>query len=338
MKREIKLKDLTKEQWDNWVENNCNLKMDCENCPIYRGNCDSSENEICWINNKDIYSDKFLDQEVEIEIENEELLSKEEKEYLSNIIKPFRHRVISIDKIGYNGLYFISIKIQSRFTLNKIDHIDLPLFNTDMYKGIESNKPYTLKDLGLFQENTKITLTEFWNSKEKLAIHCDTEEKATLEKYYNMLEVEKQKENSINELPELFNDLQKLLIEKWDEFDINYRDRLISEYKTLGHTEFYKNHSYACYDKMYESDEQIHENNVKASKEVILDLINRVSFITGEIKDYSQLRLNRDNNGWLILNGNVIGNKGTAKVESIYAGGYNIQRLHIRVLVNKVNA
>lgn len=164
------------------------------------------------------------------------------------------------------------------------------------------------------------------------------EAKATLEKYYNMLEVEKQKENSINELPELFNDLQKLLIEKWDEFDINYRDRLISEYKTLGHTEFYKNHSYACYDKMYESDEQIHENNVKASKEVILDLINRVSFITGEIKDYSQLRLNRDNNGWLILNGNVIGNKGTAKVESIYAGGYNIQRLHIRVLVNKVNA
>lgn len=164
------------------------------------------------------------------------------------------------------------------------------------------------------------------------------EAKATLEKYYNMLEVEKQKENSINELPELFNDLQKLLIEKWDEFDINYRDRLISEYKTLGYKEFYKKHSYACYDKMYESDEQIHENNVKASKEVILDLINRVSFITGEIKDYSQLRLNRDNNGWLILNGNVIGNKGTAKVESIYAGGYNIQRLHIRVLVNKVNA
>lgn len=163
------------------------------------------------------------------------------------------------------------------------------------------------------------------------------EAKTTLEKYYNMLEVEKQKENSINELPELFNDLQKLLIDKWDEFDIAYRDRLISEYKTLGYKEFYKKHSYACYDKMYESDEQIHENNVKASKEVILDLINRVSFITGEIKDYSQLRLNRDNNGLLILNGKVIGNKGTAKVESIYAGGYNIQRLHIRVLVNKVN-
>ena len=27
-------------------------------------------------------------------------------------------------------------------------------------------------------KNNKITLEEFWNSKEKLAIHCDTEEKA----------------------------------------------------------------------------------------------------------------------------------------------------------------
>ena len=27
-------------------------------------------------------------------------------------------------------------------------------------------------------EDNKITLEEFWNSKEKLAIHCDTEEKA----------------------------------------------------------------------------------------------------------------------------------------------------------------
>lgn len=43
---------------------------------------------------------------------------------------------------------------------------------------MELDYHYTLEELGLFQENTKITLTEFWNSKEDLAIHCNTEEKA----------------------------------------------------------------------------------------------------------------------------------------------------------------
>lgn len=82
-------------------------------------------------------------------MQNNNILTKEEKKYLSNIIKPFRHRVISIAKIGYNDRYFISIRIQSKFTLNKIELTNLPIFNTDMYKGMESNKDYNLKDLGL---------------------------------------------------------------------------------------------------------------------------------------------------------------------------------------------
>ena len=82
-------------------------------------------------------------------MQNNNILTKEEKEYLSNIIKPFRHRVISIIKIGYNDRYFISIRIQSKFTLSKIELTNLPIFNTDMYKGMESNKDYNLKDLGL---------------------------------------------------------------------------------------------------------------------------------------------------------------------------------------------
>lgn len=38
------------------------------------------------------------------------------------------------------------------------------------------------------------------------------------------------------------------------------------------------------------------------------------------------------------LNGTIKGENGICKIETIYAGGYNIQCLHYRVLVHKVNA
>ncbi len=82
-------------------------------------------------------------------MELKNLLKKEEREYLSNVIKPFRDRVISIEKIGYNDKYFISIKIQSKFTLRKMEHTDLPIFENNMYQGMENNKDYTLKELDL---------------------------------------------------------------------------------------------------------------------------------------------------------------------------------------------
>ena len=145
MKKLIKLRDLTKEQWDNWLENNCNLKVDCENCLIYRANCDSSENEICWINNKDIYSDKFLDQEVEIEIENEELLSKEEKEYLSFVIKPFRDRIKYIEKIRVFSTRYIFIFLEDNDTMT---FPNLPS-NRKMYENMIEDYKYTLGELGL---------------------------------------------------------------------------------------------------------------------------------------------------------------------------------------------
>ena len=150
MKKLIKLRDLTPEQWDNWVDNNCNLKVDCENCPIYRANCDSSEDENCWINNKDIYSDKFLDQEIEIEAPD--ILNEKEKKYLKAVIRPFRNRVVSVKKVECSNnsyFYFINIKIISELSPSRKENIFLPYFQNEMYKGMELNKEYTLEELGL---------------------------------------------------------------------------------------------------------------------------------------------------------------------------------------------
>lgn len=101
MKKKIKLRNLTKEQWDENKGIECNKHKCCNNCKFRYINCDISDCETSWINHKEMYSDKFLNQEIEIEVP---------------------------------------------------DILD--------------------------EQKTKITLPEFWKSKEKLAIHCDTEEKA----------------------------------------------------------------------------------------------------------------------------------------------------------------
>lgn len=72
------------------------------------------------------------------------------------------------------------------------------------------------------------------------------------------------------------------------------------------------------------------------------DFVNRIKEKAGEIQDVSRLKI--ANNG--IINGVVVGDKHTVKVETILAGGYNTntivnvkhgQILHYRVLVNIIS-
>ena len=73
------------------------------------------------------------------------ILDNIEKNYLSNIIKPFRDRIDYISKINLsNGREYIFIKLEN------YEKISLPFFTAGtMYKGMENDKDYTLKDLGL---------------------------------------------------------------------------------------------------------------------------------------------------------------------------------------------
>ena len=63
------------------------------------------------------------------------------------------------------------------------------------------------------------------------------------------------------------------------------------------------------------------------------DIVERTNYIVGTIEDASKLRVGAKGE----LNGFVIGSKGIAKVETIGAGGYNIQCFHFRTLIHKVN-
>ena len=54
-----KLRDLTPKEFDKIP---CE---DCSSCIFYNVPC-SSDNNRCWIHHKDLYSDKFLNQEIEV--------------------------------------------------------------------------------------------------------------------------------------------------------------------------------------------------------------------------------------------------------------------------------
>ena len=84
-----------------------------------------------------------------IEVENgyiveKEILDEQEKEYLSSVIRPFRHKVKYIVKFGCSPEEYISI------WLLYAEEIALPCFKKGtMYKGMEKEKKYTLEELSL---------------------------------------------------------------------------------------------------------------------------------------------------------------------------------------------
>lgn len=78
--------------------------------------------------------------------EIKEILDEKEKEYLSYVIKPFRDRVRGIMKCvsSYKKEHWIIIQLENS------EETHFPYFEPNtMYKGMEINKEYTLKELGL---------------------------------------------------------------------------------------------------------------------------------------------------------------------------------------------
>jgi hypothetical protein len=75
------------------------------------------------------------------------ILDDVEREYLSNVIKPFRNRVVYIAKVadGDGKSYHISVKIHNNFRLI------FPCFgrSSKMYKNMKPNRCYTLTKLNL---------------------------------------------------------------------------------------------------------------------------------------------------------------------------------------------
>lgn len=123
-KKEIKVLECAKE-----IKNYCK-NADCENC-CFR----SRENEyFCGLGgNPSLW-----------EIPKKQILDDKEKEYLWNIIKPFKDKVDNICKMSLTRAEEY-IEIVMKYTE---EEIDLPCFQKDkMYIGMEPNRKYTVEEL-----------------------------------------------------------------------------------------------------------------------------------------------------------------------------------------------
>lgn len=144
MKQLIKLKDLKPWEWNDYKTQHCykgNLDT-CMNCPLKFVNCRTSIAIASWINNKEIFSEKFLNQEIEIEMS---ILTETERNYLMKVIRPFLNDIDYVIKKQINTMYGLKIYMKNN------DLLSFPLFsiNENMYKGLEADKKYSLKDLHL---------------------------------------------------------------------------------------------------------------------------------------------------------------------------------------------
>lgn len=100
-----------------------------EYCHDFCGNCDKCYDDCI----------RWLAEEYE-----EPVLDEVERKYLSDVIKPFGHRVSYIVKRMNGSGYYIAI------ILNNFDVMNLPYFTRNtMYKGMKVGRQYKLKELGL---------------------------------------------------------------------------------------------------------------------------------------------------------------------------------------------
>ena len=103
-----------------------------------------SETEEGWVTSNKLLP-ILLQGEISIIKVKQPILDDIEKKYLGNIIKPFRNRIDYITKVSLsNGEEYIFIKMKN------YEKISLPFFTAGtMYKGMESDKEYTLDELEL---------------------------------------------------------------------------------------------------------------------------------------------------------------------------------------------
>lgn len=145
IKKKLRLRDLTVDKYKKCKEQICRNYRSCYGCPFSSINCGTYDS-LSWIYNKDLYSDKFLDQEIEFEVSD--ILTKEEKEYLEVVLKSL-----------YNSGIVIKCLVKCESSIEGFERLNCMnngyCYNTltfkkgTMFKNMELDTQYTPEDVDL---------------------------------------------------------------------------------------------------------------------------------------------------------------------------------------------
>lgn len=140
----IKLKDMTIEDMRVFDEKVCG-ELNCSECPFNRVSCN---NDNCWVRHKELYSDDFLNQEIDLPLYS--LLTEKDKTFLLDKIRELDYDIIGVIKTRFD-----MIEIHIKYgTCNQTFRIQYPPFkNNYMFRNLEKGKLYSLKELGIYEEN-----------------------------------------------------------------------------------------------------------------------------------------------------------------------------------------
>ena len=142
----VKLRYVTERQYAKWKNKNCDKYDDCKGCLFCKIDCIFGNT--CWVNNKDMYSDKFLDQEIEINVEDEKIqLTEDEKAVLRLLVPKYKYiaRDISGNLYGYKDK---PIKMCSVWYVTNCLYDSMCVFN-NYFQCVqwEDNEPTLIADL-----------------------------------------------------------------------------------------------------------------------------------------------------------------------------------------------
>ena len=158
----------------------------------------------------------------------------------------------------------------------------------------------------------------------RLSRKADDDE-ALLNKYREQLARQLEIEHCYKrDLPDSLKELESSLAETWYKWDLQRRERVLKTDR--------RDRSRAEHLFLEKSDADLRKKNAADARAIVIDLYHMVYSKTGEVTSWSNLKISGN-----AINGIVQGTAGAVRVESILAGGYNIQRLHVRVLVHSID-